>query len=105
MGCRVVLLALVALATAGAAAGAAQGHARGSVLSKRAVAAVGDSPRRPARRCHPSYKGACLDPNAADYDCRGGSGNGPKYTGPVRVVGPDVFGLDRDGDGYGCQNS
>ena len=54
-------------------------------------------------RCHPSYEGACLKINAGDYDCRGGSGNGPNYTGPVRVVGPDVFGLDRDGDGVGCQ--
>jgi endonuclease YncB( thermonuclease family) len=55
--------------------------------------------------CHPSYKGACLDPNASDYDCAGGSGNGPKYTGPVRVVGPDDFDLDRDGDGYACENT
>ena len=56
-------------------------------------------------RCHPSYAGACLDPAASDYDCAGGSGNGPKYTGPVRVVGPDVFRLDADGDGYGCESS
>jgi hypothetical protein len=54
--------------------------------------------------CHPSYKGACLDPNASDYDCAGGSGNGPKYTGPVQVVGPDDFDLDRDGDGYACED-
>jgi hypothetical protein len=26
--------------------------------------------------CHPSYEGACLDPNAVDYDCMGGSGEG-----------------------------
>jgi hypothetical protein len=53
--------------------------------------------------CHPSYQGACLNPNASDYDCAGGSGNGPYYTGPVRVVGPDEFGLDGDGDGYACE--
>jgi len=53
--------------------------------------------------CHPSYSGACLNPNASDYDCRSGSGNGPYYTGKVRVVGPDVFRLDRDGDGWGCE--
>ena len=54
--------------------------------------------------CHPSYdEGICLDPNASDYDCRGGSGNGPLYTGRVRVVGPDVFGLDRDRGGIGCE--
>jgi hypothetical protein len=58
-----------------------------------------------SRRCDPSYKGACLNPAASDYDCRGGSGDGPYYTGPVRVVGPDHFGLDRDGDGYACENS
>lgn len=44
-----------------------------------------------------------LDANASDYDCAGGSGNGPYYTGPVRVIGPDAFGLDRDGDGWGCE--
>ena len=55
-----------------------------------------------ARACDSSYKGACLDPNAADYDCQGGSGDGPKYTGTVTVVGADHFDLDRDGDGTGC---
>lgn len=52
--------------------------------------------------CHPSYEGACLD-QPGDYDCAGGSGNGPNYTGSVRVVGPDVYDLDRDGDGLGCE--
>jgi endonuclease YncB( thermonuclease family) len=56
-------------------------------------------------RCHPSYEGACLDPNSSDYDCAGGEGNGPDYTGPVRVVGPDDYGLDADGDGIGCEDS
>ena len=59
-----------------------------------------DSPSE--QKCHPSYSG-CLNPNASDYDCIGGSGNGPYYTGTVRVLGPDVFGLDRDGDGWGCE--
>ena len=52
--------------------------------------------------CHPSYSG-CLRADASDYDCVGGSGNGPYYTGRVMVIGPDVFGLDRDGDGIGCE--
>jgi hypothetical protein len=56
-----------------------------------------------AQACHSSYGGACLDPNASDYDCMGGSGDGPFYTSLVRVVGPDVFDLDRDGDGIGCE--
>jgi len=54
-------------------------------------------------QCHPSYSGACLNPNASDYDCARGSGNGPYYTGKVSVIGPDVFDLDRDRDGWGCE--
>ena len=61
------------------------------------------NPPLPPPDCHPSYSGKCLDPDASDYDCAGGSGNGPRYTGTVRVVGPDVFDLDRDGDGLGCE--
>ncbi len=53
--------------------------------------------------CDPNYEGACLDPSSPDYDCAGGSGNGPDYTGPVRVVGDDHFDLDRDGDGEACE--
>ena len=53
--------------------------------------------------CHPSYEGACLNPNAEDYDCEGGSGDGPLYTGQVKVVGPDEFELDHDNDGIGCE--
>lgn len=55
-------------------------------------------------RCHPSYKGRCLRKHG-DYDCRGGGGNGPNFTGRVRVVGTDVFRLDADGDGIGCEAS
>lgn len=56
----------------------------------------------PQPSCHPSYEGACV-PFASDVDCAGGSGNGPAYVaGPVRVVGPDVYDLDRDGDGIAC---
>jgi hypothetical protein len=54
--------------------------------------------------CHPSYERVCV-PVASDVDCAGGSGNGPEYVqGPVEVVGPDVYGLDRDGDGVACEN-
>jgi hypothetical protein len=54
--------------------------------------------------CDPNYKGACLDPDASDYDCPGGSGDGPKYVqGPVTVVGDDHYRLDADGDGVGCE--
>lgn len=53
-------------------------------------------------RCNPNYSG-CLKPDASDYDCIGGSGNGPYYTGRVRVIGYDEYGLDGDGDGWGCE--
>jgi hypothetical protein len=53
--------------------------------------------------CDPNYSGACLNPNVSDYDCEGGSGNGPYYTGEVTVVGVDHYGLDADGDGVGCE--
>lgn len=58
----------------------------------------------PSRNCDPSYPDVCLDPNAEDYDCAGGSGNGPRYVeGPIRVRPPDPFDLDREGDGWGCE--
>ena len=52
--------------------------------------------------CDSSYEGACLDSGSSDYDCEGGSGDGPDYTGTVQVVGDDHFDLDRDGDGIAC---
>jgi hypothetical protein len=55
-----------------------------------------------AEECDPNYSG-CLDPNASDYDCAGGSGDGPLYTGTVEVIGYDHYGLDEDGDGIGCE--
>ena len=54
-------------------------------------------------KCDPNYSGACV-PIASDVDCAGGSGNGPAYVrGPVQVVGTDVYGLDSDNDGIGCE--
>jgi hypothetical protein len=59
---------------------------------------------RPVRHCDANYSGACV-PIASDVDCAGGSGNGPAYVdGPVRVVGTDVYDLDRDGDGIACDD-
>jgi resuscitation-promoting factor RpfB len=54
-----------------------------------------------SRNCTRGYS-PCLPP-ASDYDCRGGSGNGPGYTGPVRVTGSDPYDLDRDRDGRACE--
>jgi beta-lactam-binding protein with PASTA domain len=58
------------------------------------------------RDCHPSYPDVCLRPDASDYDCEGGSGNGPYYvSGPLRVLPPDPFDLDgNDNDGWGCES-
>ena len=59
----------------------------------------------PAPSCHPSYRGACVPANASDVDCAGGKGDGPAYTGRVEVIGPDVYDLDSDGNGIGCESS
>ena len=56
-----------------------------------------------SRNCTPGYS-PCLAP-ASDFDCRGGSGNGPKYTGRVQVSGSDPYELDDDDDGVGCDLS
>jgi hypothetical protein len=62
------------------------------------------TPTSPSDDCDPSYKGVCLDASASDYDCEGGSGDGPEYVqGPIEVVGDDHFDLDRDGDGVACE--
>jgi micrococcal nuclease len=46
----------------------------------------------------------CLTPGP-DYDCAGGSGDGPRFVeGPVHVNGSDPYDLDRDGDGVACEN-
>ena len=57
------------------------------------------APQQP--RCDSNYSG-CV-PIASDVDCAGGSGNGPAYTGRVRVIGRDIYDLDRDHDGIACE--
>ncbi|HKY44092.1 MAG TPA: hypothetical protein VJM50_13485 [Pyrinomonadaceae bacterium] len=55
-----------------------------------------------AAQCDPNYSG-CV-PIASDVDCAGGSGNGPAYVkGPVKVIGKDIYRLDSDRDGIGCE--
>jgi len=55
-----------------------------------------------AQECDPNYD-PCV-PIDSDVDCAGGKGNGPSYVrGPVRVIGRDIYGLDRDNDGIGCE--
>lgn len=54
------------------------------------------------RHCTRGYR-PCLHP-ASDWDCAGGSGDGPRYVeGTVRVTGSDPYRLDSDNDGYGCE--
>jgi resuscitation-promoting factor RpfB len=56
-----------------------------------------------AGQCDPNYSEQCV-PIASDVDCAGGKGNGPAYvSGPVYVVGADLYGLDRDKNGIGCE--
>ncbi len=52
--------------------------------------------------CDPNYS-PCV-PIARDVDCADGDGNGPAYVrGPVRIIGEDIYDLDGDGDGIGCE--
>jgi hypothetical protein len=54
-------------------------------------------------QCDPNYAGTCV-PIASDVDCAGGGGDGPAYVrGPVRVIGQDIYRLDADHDGIGCE--
>lgn len=60
-------------------------------------------PAPSSSNCDPNYSGACV-PIASDVDCAGGNGNGPAYVrGPVTVIGHDIYDLDRDGNGIGCE--
>lgn len=67
------------------------------------VAAPEPAPVSDGGGCDTNYSGPCV-PISSDVDCAGGSGNGPDYvTGPVYIVGTDVYDLDRDGDGVACE--
>ena len=55
-----------------------------------------------SQECDPNYD-PCV-PVASDVDCAGGKGDGPVYVmGPIYIIGVDVYGLDRDGDGKACE--
>jgi hypothetical protein len=84
-------------------------HARkGTVLSQSPSSGTQARPGRTvvltiSTGCEPGYS-VCLNPLLSDYDCAGGTGDGPAYvSGPVRVTGFDPFGLDADGNGIGCE--
>jgi hypothetical protein len=80
----------VSLIAAGSSAAVAQGQQSDTTTSVET-----------RKKCTPGYK-PCLPP-ASDYDCYGGSGNGPAYTGRVKVKGYDPYRLDYDRDGIGCE--
>lgn len=87
-------------------AAADQAAAEQAAVAARAAAAIQPKvvPAAPPAQngCDPNYTG-CV-PIASDVDCAGGSGNGPAYVkGPVSVVGSDIYGLDSDKDGIGCE--
>lgn len=90
------------------AAAAETARQKAAAAAAAAAAVKVPTPVRPAVPAAPSgcdrnYSGACV-PIASDVDCAGGSGNGPAYVrGPVTVVGSDIYGLDRNGDGVGCE--
>lgn len=58
----------------------------------------------PTNNCTPGYSPCLVYHGGADYDCAGGSGDGPYYAYQVEhVTGSDPYGLDADGDGLGCE--
>jgi len=62
-------------------------------------------PRNAGPDCTPGYD-PCLPDYGSDYDCAGGTGDGPYYSGNVNVQrGMDIYDLDRDGDGLGCESA
>jgi resuscitation-promoting factor RpfB len=70
------------------------------------VAKAPPPPPPPPSNCTPGYSPCLIYHGGADYDCYGGSGNGPYYTAPgvvYRVTGYDPYGLDADHNGWGCQ--
>lgn len=76
-----------------------------ALLTTLALAATAGSAAAKRHRCDRNYSGRCLRPNVSDYDCAGGSGNGPYYVrGPFRVVGTDHYRLDADHDGIACES-
>jgi hypothetical protein len=70
--------------------------------SSETQASVPPRPPESASQCDPNYSG-CV-PIASDVDCAGGRGNGPAYVkGPVTIIGKDIYKLDGDHNGIGCE--
>jgi hypothetical protein len=81
----------------------AQVIANGTYVAPPPPPAPAPAPAQPVGNCDSNYAEACV-PIDSDVDCAGGSGNGPSYfNGIARVVGSDIYDLDRDGDGFACE--
>jgi hypothetical protein len=100
-----VIVATAAISPACSSKSTSTGHGSGQSQSKNQA----DPPttRQPqtfpaGSECDPNYSG-CV-PIASDVDCAGGKGDGPAFVkGPVRVIGKDIYHLDGDHDGIGCE--
>jgi len=100
---RNLTLLTIAMAVATAWAPAANAAPENTAIPHFTAAFGAPVPLQPSSSCDSNYSGACV-PIASDVDCAGGSGNGPAYvSGPVTVVGNDIYDLDRDGNGTGCE--
>jgi hypothetical protein len=98
-------LPIIAVAAALACAPVAHADAGRSAIPQVRGGATAPAPLNFTSECDENYAGACV-PVDSDVDCEGGSGNGPSYVaGPVSVVGSDIYDLDRDGNGTGCEQS
>lgn len=73
----------------------------------RMVISQGPRPQpSPQPNCTSGYSPYLVFHGGADYDCYGGSGDGPYYTEPgvvYTVSGSDPYGLDADNNGSGCE--
>jgi hypothetical protein len=72
----------------------------------RLVISKGPKPQPPSQPCTSGYSPCLVYHGGADYDCYGGTGDGPYYTEPgvvYTVSGSDPYGLDASNDGSGCE--
>jgi hypothetical protein len=67
------------------------------LLSGGSSTAAGSGDEPSAGACDPNYSGGCVPDTGGDVDC------GEISDTNLSVVGDDVDGLDRDGDGVACE--
>jgi hypothetical protein len=81
----------------------AAGVIAAALLGATGLAAPASGQEEVPPECHASYI-PCV-PIDGDVDCASGTGNGPAFIDyPVQVVGEDVYELDDDADGIGCDS-